>query len=55
MPDWLPPLLAASLAVLVLNLAWLARRDRRAEEWPGRFLRELRHWNGRVPDELRRR
>jgi hypothetical protein len=52
-PDWLPPLAAALVAVLVLNAAWLAQRARRpGEDWPGRFIRELRHWNGRVPDEL---
>jgi hypothetical protein len=55
MPAWLPPLTAGLLAVLVLNAAWLVQRLRRPpNDWPARFARELRHWNGRVPDELRR-
>lgn len=56
MPAWLPPLAAATFTVLLLNAAWLAQRMRaRAEEWPRRFERELRRWDGRVPDELGRR
>jgi hypothetical protein len=53
MPAWVPPLAAASSTVLLLNIAWLAQRARqRAEEWPARFLKELRRWDGRVPDKL---
>lgn len=53
MPDWLPPLLAASLAILLLNLALLAQRGReRRARWDRRLLRELRAWDGRLPDGL---
>ena len=55
MPAWLPPLAAAVLAVAILNAAWLAQRLRgRPDNWHGRFLKELRRWDGRLPDELRR-
>jgi hypothetical protein len=55
MPEWFPPLVAASLTVLVLNVALLVQRARgRAEDWPARFLRELRRWDGRLPDKLDR-
>jgi hypothetical protein len=55
MPAWLPPLAAATFTVLFLNAAWLVQRMRqRGEEWPGRFMQELRRWDGRVPDDLRR-
>lgn len=55
MPAWLPPLAAASLGTLLLNVAWLAQRARqRAEDWPARFLKELRRWDGRLPAELGR-
>jgi hypothetical protein len=54
MPAWLPPLAAAILAVAILNAAWLAQRLRgRPDNWQGRFLKELRRWDGRLPDELR--
>jgi hypothetical protein len=50
MPDWLPPLAAASLTVLCLNIAWFVQRmHNRANEWPARFLRELQSWDGRLP------
>jgi hypothetical protein len=53
MPEWLPPLAAASCAVLVLNVALLFQRAReRANDWPARFLRDLRRWDGRLPDEF---
>ena len=53
MPDWLPPLAAASLACLLLNAALLVQRAReRAKNWPARFRRDLRRWDGRVPDDL---
>jgi hypothetical protein len=53
MPDWLPPLAAASLTCLLLNVALLLRRAReRALDWPARFRRELRHWDGRLPHYL---
>jgi hypothetical protein len=56
MPSWLPPLAAASFTVLLLNIALLVQRARkRAEDWPGMFLRDLRRWDGRLPDELDRR
>ena len=55
MPAWVPPLAAASSTTLLLNIAWLVQRARRSAEWPALFLRELRRWDGRVPDELRRR
>jgi hypothetical protein len=52
-PDWLPPLLAAALTILLLNLALLEQRRReRRRSWHGRLLRELRAWDGRLPDEL---
>jgi hypothetical protein len=53
MPEWFPPLAAASLAVLLLNVALLVQRARRGtEDWPTRFLRDLRRWDGRLPDQL---
>jgi hypothetical protein len=53
MPDWLPPLAAASLAVLLLNVGLLVQRARlRAKDWPAQFSRELRRWDGRLPQEL---
>jgi hypothetical protein len=46
-------LLAASLAILLLNLALLAQRRReRRGRWDRRLLRELRAWDGRLPEEL---
>jgi len=55
MPHWLPPLAAASCAVLLLNIALMVRRARdRSKDWPARFLHDLRLWDGRVPDELDR-
>jgi hypothetical protein len=53
MPHWLPPLAAASFTVLILNIALLGQRVReRSKSWPARFVRELRHWDGRLPDDL---
>ena len=44
-PDWLPPFLAASLAILLLNLALLVQRRRESRDrWERRLLRELRAW-----------
>jgi hypothetical protein len=55
-PAWLPPLATAAFTVLLLNIALLVQRARgRAEDWPERFLRDLRRWDGRLPDELDRR
>jgi hypothetical protein len=56
-PDWLPPLLVASVAILLLNLALLEQRRReRHNRWDRRLLRELRAWDGRLPeDDLPRR
>ena len=55
MRDWLPPFLAAALTILLLNLALLepCRRAHR-RSWDERLLRELRAWDGRLPDELDR-
>jgi hypothetical protein len=54
MPDWLPPLAAASLTVLLLNIALFVQRAQKADDWPARFLRELRSWDGRLPTKLHR-
>jgi hypothetical protein len=52
-PDWFAPLAAASLTVLVLNVAlWVQRARERSKEWPARFRRELSRWDGRLPDEF---
>jgi hypothetical protein len=52
-PAWLPPFLAAALAILLLNLAFLEQRRRIARRsWHQRLSRELRSWDGRLPDEL---
>jgi len=52
-PDWFPPLLAAVLIILLLNLALLEQgRRARRRSWDTRLLRELRAWDGRLPDEL---
>jgi hypothetical protein len=55
--DWLPPLLVASVAILLLNLAWFEQRRREhRNRWDKRLLRELRAWDGRLSDdELSRR
>jgi hypothetical protein len=48
-------LAAASFTVLILNIALLAQRLReRSKSWPARFVRELRRWDGRLPDDLER-
>jgi hypothetical protein len=55
MPEWFPPLAAASVTVLLLNIAPLVQRTRkRAKDWPARFLRDLGRWDGRLPDKLDR-
>jgi hypothetical protein len=55
MPDWLPPFLAATLSMLLINLARLEqlRRERR-RSWDARLRRELRAWDGRLPGDLDR-
>ena len=54
-PDWLPPFLAALLAIVLLNLALLEQRRRvRRQSWNNQLLRELRAWDGRLPDEFNR-
>jgi hypothetical protein len=54
-PDWLPPFLAATLAIVLLNLAQLEQRRRqRRRAWDAQLLRELRAWDGRLPDEIER-
>lgn len=56
MPAWLPPLVAVSFTVLLINIGLVVQRARGgAEDWPGRFLRDLHRWDGRLPDELDRR
>jgi uncharacterized membrane protein YhaH (DUF805 family) len=51
MPQWLAPLAAAVLAVLLLNIALIVQRVReRSKSWPAQFLRDLRDWDGRLPD-----
>jgi hypothetical protein len=51
MPQWLPPLAAAVFAVLLLNIALIVQRVReRSKSWPAQFLRDLRDWDGRLPD-----
>ena len=55
MPHWLPPFAAAAFAVLLLNIALMVQRVReQSKSWPARFLRDLRHWDGRLPDDLDR-
>jgi uncharacterized membrane protein YhaH (DUF805 family) len=52
MPQWLAPLAAAVLAVLLLNIALIVQRVReRSKSWPAQFLRDLRDWDGRLPDD----
>jgi hypothetical protein len=52
MPHWLPPLAAAAFAVLLLNIVLMVRRVReRSKSWPAQFLRDLRDWDGRLPDD----
>ena len=52
MPQWLPPLAAAAFAVLLLNSALIVQRVReRSKSWPAQFLRHLRDWDGRLPDD----
>jgi hypothetical protein len=53
MPAWVAPLAAASLTVAFLNVAlWIQRARERSKGWPARFRRELRRWDGRLPEEL---
>jgi len=52
MPQWLLPLGAAAFAVLLLNIALMVQRVReRSKSWPAQFLRDLRDWDGRLPDD----
>jgi hypothetical protein len=52
MPHWLPPFAAAAFVVLLLNIALLVQRVReRSKSWPAQFLRDLRHWDGRLADD----
>jgi hypothetical protein len=51
-PDWLPPLLVASVAILLLNLGLFEQRRReRRSRWDRRLLRELRAWDGRLSED----
>ena len=44
----------ALLSVLVLNAALLIQRAReRSRDWPATFLRDLRRWDGLLPDDVR--
>jgi uncharacterized membrane protein YhaH (DUF805 family) len=53
MAAWVLPLAMASLAVLLLNGALLVQRAReRSRDWPAQFLRDLRRWNGLLPDNI---
>ena len=56
MPRWLPPFLGGSLAIVSL---WLALGVQRAlayrRSWATRLARELRQWDGVLPDDLVRR
>ncbi len=55
MPHWLPPFAAAAFAVLLLNILLMVQRaHEQSKSWPARFLRDLRHWDGRLPDDLDR-
>jgi hypothetical protein len=55
MPDWLPPFLVAVSIMSLLNLALLVQQRRaRRRTWDRELLRELRAWDGRVPQELDR-
>jgi hypothetical protein len=52
MPDWLPPLLAGSGAVIVLWVALGVQRLRAyRRHWGRRVERELRSWDGLVADD----
>ena len=52
MPNWLPPFAAAAFAVLLLNVLLMVQRAReQSKSWPARFRRDLRHWDGRLPDD----
>ena len=56
MPVWFAPLAAASLTVLLLNVAlWVQRAGERSSEWPTRFRWELNRWDGRLPEEFEHR
>jgi uncharacterized membrane protein YhaH (DUF805 family) len=45
-------LAAAAFAVLLLNIALMVQRVReRSKSWPAQFLRDLRDWDGRLPDD----
>ena len=48
----LPPFAAAAFAVLLLNILLMVQRAReQSKSWRTRFLRDLRHWDGRLPDD----
>ena len=53
MPRWLPPLLGASIAIVLLWVALGIQRLRaRRPRWAGSLVRELRHWDGRLPSHF---
>jgi hypothetical protein len=53
MPDWLPPFLGGSGAILFLWLALgLQRLRAHRRHWARQLERELRRWDGRLDEEL---
>jgi hypothetical protein len=54
MAEWVLPLAVASLSVVFLNAALLIQRAReRSRDWPATFLRDLRRWDGLLPEDIR--
>ncbi len=52
-PAWLPPLLGGSIAILLLWVCLGVQRFReRRPHWAARLARELRRWDGRLPNDL---
>lgn len=53
MPAWAPPLIGAGSTVFLFNVALVAQRFReRYGSWAIRLALELRHWDGRLPDNF---
>jgi len=56
MPRWLPPFLGGSIAIVLLWVAVGIQRLRmRRPKWASTFVRELRHWDGRLPTNTDKR
>jgi hypothetical protein len=52
-PAWLPPLLGGSIAILLLWVGLGIKRFReRRPLWAAKLARELRRWDGRLPNDL---